>query len=173
MSKKKPAPTSGTSYRSVLSITALSSTGKPLRFLPAPHLRLQIAKKPAQNSFNLLVSSDYRQNKINTVQPTSRDWTVQHTQMDVPIEYTFPLDDYDSFHQDSIGWELKLHKQVCVSRSEARNLKSLKEVFRFRKIVGMFPDVEIHPGESAQQSYEKRYNTQFRKAISRLPANTP
>lgn len=82
---------------------------------------------------------------------------------DDPIEYTFPLDDYDSFHLDSLGWELKLHKQVCVYRTEARNLRSLKEVFRFRKIVGMFPDVEIRHGESPRQSYETQYNTQFRQ----------
>ena len=81
---------------------------------------------------------------------------------DDPIEYTFPLDDYDSFHLDSLGWELKLHKQVCVYRTEARNLRSLKEVFRFRKIVGMFPNVEIRHGESPRQSYETQYNTQFR-----------
>ena len=78
-----------------------------------------------------------------------------------PIEYTFPLDDYDPFHLDSLGWDLKLHKQVCVFRSEARNLRSLKEVFRFREIVGMFPDVKIQHGESPRQSYETWYNIKF------------
>lgn len=80
-----------------------------------------------------------------------------------PIEYTFPLDDYDPFHLDSLGWDLKLHKQVCVFRSEARNLRSLKEVFRFREIVGMFPDVIIQHGESPRQSYETWYNIKFRQ----------
>ena len=84
MSKKKPAPTSGTSYRSVLSITALSSTGKALRFLPAPLSRQLIAKRHAKNDFSFLLPIV---RKAPPPRPCDGAWAALHNAHDNAINF--------------------------------------------------------------------------------------
>lgn len=78
-------------------------------------------------------------------------------------KYEFYIDD-DSIAtgNDCRDWDLKLHKSVCVFRGRPASFNSLLEVFKFRCLVGEFPNVVVPAGADETKTYERYYMKRFK-----------
>ena len=76
--------------------------------------------------------------------------------------YAFFMDDSPGApYRDSTHWDSKVHKKVCVYRSQASFLTPIVNAFRFRKLVGRFPDVKVPAGEPEYDAYQGWYDREY------------
>lgn len=71
-------------------------------------------------------------------------------------------DDVSGLCRDADRWDKKMHKIICVNSGSPMYLAALKKVFRFRQLIGGFPEIPVPPGVRERDAYDKEYGHRYR-----------